>query len=153
VSFQFGLTSQQKLATCESGLERLGRWAITRSPVDFTIVCGWRGQADQSLLVQSGASKTPWPLSKHNVVNDIGPCSMAFDFAPYVQGKIPWNDTHLFAVVAGVLFTGFNVLRAADPAFGSGYVLRWGGDWDRDGLTTDQTFMDWGHLELATPVG
>ena len=36
----------------------------------------------------------------------------------------------MFAVVAGVLFASFD----SDE-----YRLRWGGDWDMDGTTTDQS--------------
>ena len=86
-------------------------------------------------------SKKRWPDSKHNfTVEGIGPSSQAFDFGPWVNGGIPWDDTHLFALIAGVFFAAADDLKIK---------LRWGGDWDMDGLTTDQTFMDWGHMEIA----
>ena len=152
--FTFGIASQLKLAGVTPSMVQLANWAIGRSPVDFTILWGWRGEADQTLMVRTGASKTPWPHSKHNARTGAArlPDSQAVDFAPWIEGNIPWEDTHVFAVIAGVFFTGFHVLRAADPHFAEGLALRWGGDWDRDGRTKDQTFMDWGHLELA-PVG
>ena len=28
--------------------------------------------------------------------------------------------------------------------------VRYGGDWDRDGGTKDQSLMDWGHIELVS---
>ena len=113
--------------------------AIQLTPVDFTIVHGWRGEEEQNELVRIGVSKTPWPTSKHNHMQDTAPCSLAIDFAPWVNGTIPWEDTHMFAVIAGVWFAAAEQHSA---------VLRWGGDWDMDGMTTDQTFMDWGHMEL-----
>lgn len=113
--------------------------AIQLTPVDFTIIHGWRGQELQDELFRTKLSKTPWPESKHNHTQDGAPRSLAIDFAPWVNRDIPWDDTHLFAVIAGVWFVA---------AAQCGAVLRWGGDWDMDGLTTDQTFMDWGHVEL-----
>ena len=66
--------------------------------------------------------------------------SDALDFAPYINGRIYWEDSHIFAVVAGVF------MAAAKQ---QGFKIRWGGDWDSDGTTTDQTFMDWGHIEIT----
>ena len=137
--FAYGNKSAQKLSTCHPVLQDVAMRAIKLTPVDFTIVHGWRGEEIQNALVDSGASKTPWPDSKHNHMEGNEACSLAIDFAPWVGSTIPWKDTHLFALIAGVWFA------AADEV---GATLRWGGDWDMDGLTTDQTFMDWGHLEL-----
>jgi len=137
--FKFGKASNDKLKTCHPDLVRVAELALSRSPVDFTIVWGWRDAAQQNAMVAAGASKTPWPKSKHNATNQAGePASNAIDFAPVVGGTIPWKDTHLFAVVAGVLMSA---------AVELGVRLRWGGDWNMNGLTTDQTFMDWGHVE------
>jgi peptidoglycan L-alanyl-D-glutamate endopeptidase CwlK len=118
--------------------------AITMTPIDYTIVHGWRGEEIQTVLFESGASKVPWPDSNHNNQADdldgvVMPCSLAIDFAPLIRGVIPWGDTHAFAVVAGVWFAAAIEQQA---------VLRWGGDWDMDGSTEDQTFMDWGHVEI-----
>jgi peptidoglycan L-alanyl-D-glutamate endopeptidase CwlK len=118
--------------------------AITMTPVDYTIIHGWRGEEVQTVLFESGASKKPWPESTHNNEEEEPdgvrmPCSLAIDFGVLIGGKIPWGDTHAFAVVAGVWFAA---------AKEQGAVLRWGGDWDMDGSTEDQTFMDWGHVEI-----
>jgi peptidoglycan L-alanyl-D-glutamate endopeptidase CwlK len=137
--FLFGKSSREKLLTCDPALRAVATRALELSPVDFTIIYGWRDQATQNALVASGNSKTPWPTSKHNAVNSQGPCSRAIDFAPVSNGRIDWKDTHMFALVAGVLFAA---------AKERGVKLRWGGDWDSDGNTTDQKFMDWGHIEL-----
>ena len=151
--FAYGRASASKLRTCNKTLQDIAMLAIKLTPVDFTIVHGWRGEEEQNELFRTRLSKTPWPDSKHNHFLKVRPTdenadpegfvmvadSLAIDFAPWVNGDIPWDDTHLFAVIAGVWFA------AADQ---HGAVLRWGGDWDMDGLTTDQTFMDWGHMEL-----
>lgn len=143
--FIYGKRSLGKVMSCHPRMQEIAKLAITLTPIDFTIVHGWRGEEEQNELVRLGMSKTPWPTSMHNKeVQDIIedepiPWSMAIDFAPLVDGKIPWKDTHTFAVIAGVWFA------AAEKC---DTKLRWGGDWDMDGLTTDQTFMDYGHVEL-----
>jgi len=150
MAYKLGVASQLKLVGVHPILRVTANYGIRFTPVDFSILWGWRGEADQTLMVKTKASKTPWPLSKHNVVDaNHRPASMAIDFAPWIKGDIPWDDTHAFAVIAGVLFSSFAALSAAKPTFAEGYALRWGGDWDRDGSTRNQTFMDWGHLELV----
>lgn len=138
--FVFGKRSRDRLATCHSALASVATRAIEITPVDFTIVHGWRGEEIQNTLFESGASKKRWPQSKHNNTENDLPWSLAIDFAPLIKGEIPWKDTHVFALVAGCWFAA---------AKERGVTLRWGGDWDMDGLTTDQTFMDWGHVELV----
>ena len=108
------------------------------SPVDITIIWGWRDEAQQNMMVRSGASKTPWPQSKHNFMIEGVPTSLAVDYAPWINGGIPWDDTHAFAIVYGCLYVAAEEL---------GIRVRYGGDWNMNGLTTDQTFMDWGHIE------
>lgn len=137
--FVFGAKSRARLETCHPSLRAVATRAIELTPVDFGIVWGFRGQAEQDDMVRSGVSKTPWPTSKHNRMENGIPCSEAFDFAPVVDGKIPWDDTHLFSLVAGVIFAA---------AVERGVKLRWGADWSMNGLTTDQSFMDWGHIEV-----
>lgn len=142
--FHYGRASNEKLAKAHPTLAMVFRLALEMSPIDISIVHSYRGKELQNQLVEDGASKTPWPKSRHNSSRDPEYAGMevsdAIDFAPYIKGQgIPWNDTHLFCVVAGV------VLAAANEM---GVDLRWGGDWDRDGSTEDQTFMDWGHIEL-----
>ncbi len=139
---QFGTKSKKKLATVHLNLAVVAERALELSPYDFTIVHGWRNAEIQNALFESGASHTPWPESKHNALDEPGgtPESLALDFAPWIDGKIPWNDTHIFAVIAGCFFAA---------AWEHSVVLRYGGDWDGDGSTKDQTLMDWGHMELV----
>ncbi len=144
MTYAFGTRSQDKLATCHPDIIKVANAAILVTPIDFTIVHGWRGMEIQNALFESGASQKEWPDSKHNHMQDTGdltgdvPDSLAIDFAPWINGAIPWKDTHAFAVIAGVFF-----------AVSGDVTLRYGGDWNMNGLTTDQTFMDWGHIELV----
>ena len=138
--YRFGRASRGRLETCSPQIKVIAARAIELTPVDFTIVHGWRDEETQNELVRLGVSKTPWPKSKHNFESDGEPWSLAVDFAPIIKGQIPWKDTHAFAVVAGCFFAA---------AKERGITIRWGGDWDMDGSTTDQSFMDWGHVEVV----
>ena len=139
--YSFGSKSIAKLDTCHPHLGEIADLALRWSPYDFTVVHGWRGEDIQNALQESGASTKRYPNSKHNHVDGNGvPLSLALDFAPWVDGKIPWGDTHIFAIIAGVFFSAAAELEIP---------VRYGGDWDSDGSTKDQTLMDWGHLELV----
>lgn len=120
-------------------LQQISRTAIDLAPIDFAIIHGWRDEHQQTLLFDSGASRLRWPLSAHNALRNGEPCSLAVDFAPWINGDIPWSDSWAFSVIAGVFFAAAEI---------HGTRIRWGGDWNMDGLTTDQTLLDYGHIEL-----
>ena len=142
--YQYGSRSSAKLSTCHNVLQLIMIEALEDSPYDISIIHGWRGEEVQNALEESGASHKRFPDSTHNQSKDPQcpepfKTSDAVDFAPYINGRIPWNDTHIFAVIAGVII-------AAGKR--RGITMRWGGDWDSDGSTKDQTLMDWGHIEV-----
>lgn len=144
MSHKFGLVSSNKLATVCPELVSVCARALEMSPYDFSIIHGWRGEDVQNALFDSAASTKQWPDSKHNVLLKRSgqldrPNSEAIDFAPWVYNSIPWKETHIFALIAGTFFAAAAELDV---------VIRWGGDWDTDGLTSDQTLMDYGHIEI-----
>ena len=142
--FTYGAASTRKLVTAHPELREILLLALRWQIYDMTIVWGWRGEEVQTQAFLTGASTKEWPDSKHNLLGPDGkPLSDAIDFAPWCllpSGKmgIPWKDTHAFAVIGGLLLAASKQL---------GYNIRYGGDWDMDGLTTDQLLMDWGHIE------
>lgn len=137
----FGTSSMSKLDTCHPDLVEIAELALSRSPYDFTIVHGWRGEDIQNALQESGASTKRYPNSKHNHVDGNGvPLSLALDFAPWVDGAIPWDDVNVFCIIAGVFLSAAAEL---------GIAVKYGMDWDSDGSTKDQTLMDAGHLGLV----
>lgn len=138
--YHYGTKSNEKLDSCHPALAQIMRKALERSPYDITIIHGWRGEEVQNSLFDAKLSKTPWPASKHNNTNADGqPLSLAVDFAPWVNNTIDWEDNLIFSVLAGIIMA-----TAAEL----GYTVRWGGDWDGDGSSRDQSFMDIGHMEL-----
>ena len=138
----FSEGSKAKLNTCEIPLITLFTRVIVH--VDCTIVEGRRDRERQNELFLMDLSKLEWPHSKHNVQNPTD-LSRAVDVAPYFShlgpGKqIPWQDRRAFTYFAGIVF-GF--------AYELGIPLRWGGDWNRNGLPGDVSrFEDLPHFEI-----
>ena len=118
-----------KLAECDERIQRVFNTVI--ETVDNTILVGHRNQEDQEEMYETGRSQLQWPNSLHNSLP-----SKAVDVAPY---PIDWNDRERFTLFAGY------VLGVAENM---GIKLRWGGDWDRDFKTSDNSFDDLVHFEL-----
>lgn len=95
------------------------------------VIEGHRTEYDQNRYFLEGKSKVTFPNSKHNTMP-----SKAVDIAPY---PIDWKDKERFYELKKIIF---------EIAEKQGVKLRWGGDWDGDGDTTDQTFHDLVHFEI-----
>lgn len=126
----FSKTSLERLATCHPKIQAVMSEVIKYE--DCVILCGHRGQAEQDQAFRDGKSKLKWPNGKHNTLP-----SLAVDVAPY---PVDWNDTHSFARLAGY------IQAVADTM---GIAIKWGADWDQDGKTKDERFLDFPHFELC----
>lgn len=133
---EFGSRSRAKLEHVHPALVEVLEDAI--EVIDFSVICGHRGEDEQNEYFATGRSKKRFPESRHNETP-----SMAVDIAPW-NGGIDWYDHLAFARVFGVIEACAH-RRAA--------LLRWGGDWDRDLSSTDQSFVDIGHIELIAWKG
>ncbi len=102
---------------------------------DVAVICGRRGKAAQDQAFSEGRSKLKYPYSMHNA--EEPDLSEAVDLCPW---PIDWTDVEAFCVLAGAV---------KQVAAEKGFEIRWGGDWDSDGSTTDESFRDYGHFELA----
>ena len=131
---KLGKVSQNNLETCHPKLRQLVTELARRIPkaLDFSVTCGHRGEREQNEALESGWSTKAWPDSLHNKEP-----SLAVDLAPY---PVDWKDRAQFARLAGY------VQAVADDL---GIKIRWGGDWDQDGRTADERFVDMPHFELA----
>lgn len=139
----------------------LGRWMGDRKlmALGLPIVTeGYRSAAEQDCLFAQGR-ETPYRihlLRKAAELDDIALVearrivtykrggqsnhnhlpSWALDVAHLqADGSVKWDNAAL------LLFA--RLLRAADER------VTWGGDWDRDGQTSDEHFHDWPHFELV----
>lgn len=125
-----GKRSLEHFATLHPDLQRVVEEAI--KVTDFTVLVGHRGEAEQNAAFAAGKSKLKWPKSAHNTLP-----SDAVDLAPY---PIDWSDRERFCYLAGVVMA---------CAARIGVKLRWGGDWNGNGVFSDETFSDLPHFELA----
>lgn len=139
----FSEQSKQKLLSCDPRLQVVLFGAI--EVVDFTIIQGHRGEAEQNEAFRTGKSKLPWPKGNHNAYP-----SRAVDIAPvyYVAGKmqIDWNDLIAFGRIMGVV---------QSIAYAKRVKLRFGLDWDGDFRSVNrddnESFLDAPHVELVDP--
>lgn len=138
--FYFGERSKLRIATCHEDLATVLHAAMATQILDFTVLCGHRATAEQQALYAQGRTRPGRIVtnadgvssrSKHNEY-----AARAVDVAPW---PVDWDDTPRFHRLAGVILA----IAAAE-----GVAIRWGGDWDRDGDTTDHRLIDLPHFEL-----
>ncbi len=98
------------------------------------VLCGYRDQQAQDHAVASGASKKPWPTSKHNIVP-----SRAIDLC--IE---PYNpDDILQCLYLNAFVMGFGTAR--------GLKLRSGADWNGNfSPSTSPSPKDYFHIELMS---
>lgn len=132
---KLGKLSLEQLETCDFRLQDLIHRVASEAPshLDFSVLCGYRNQADQTMAYLRGNSKAQWPNSKHN----RSP-SLAVDLAPY---PIDWNDTYRFARLMGFV-------ECIAWQMKLGERIRFGHDFNGNGRHDDK-FVDWPHLEIV----
>ena len=129
--FVFGERSMRCLNECDPRLKQVAEHALAKGVIDIAVYCGHRDEVEQNKAYAQGASKLRFPQSKHNKTP-----SLAFDAAPY---PIDWNDIDRFKLMAQT------ILESAEEL---GISVRWGGDWNMNGRTDDEKFIDMPHFEL-----
>jgi peptidoglycan L-alanyl-D-glutamate endopeptidase CwlK len=117
--------SLDRLCTCNSKLIALFTHAIENSPVDFTILEGFRDKERQNELYAEGKSQLKFPNGNHNRYP-----SHAVDIVPCAP--IDWDDLDRFKELAGYI---------KGEAIHLGIGVAWGGNWKK--------FRDYPHWELT----
>jgi len=132
----FGDKSSHVLAQLHPDLRRVLFEVAKNCPpyLDFSLLTGYRSREAQNRAVQEKRSKTPWPRSKHN----CWPAE-AVDFLPYPFQQRDWKDLLRFSKLAGMFIYAGNSV---------GVEIVSGGDWDQDGKSIDERFLDLMHIEL-----
>lgn len=130
MSYKFSTKSEERLATCDIRLQTV--MALVLDVMDISIVCGYRNYQAQDKAFELGYSKLKWPHSKHNESP-----SKAVDVIPY---PTKWDSKEHFYMLNGAVQAIASRL---------GYTIRWGGDWNRNNIFTDQSFNDLAHFELV----
>lgn len=121
MAFQFGTKSKTILAGVHPDLKRVMVLALSRSPLDFTVLEGRRTLSRQKLLLRKGATTT---LNSRHLTGH------AVDVAPMIGGKVRW-DWPLYHKLALTIKKAAKDLKVN---------IRWGGDW--------KSFKDGPHWEL-----
>lgn len=139
MAFKFGTRSEIRLRGVDSRLIAVARRAIANSPVDLTIVEGRRTPERQAQLYAQGRT-TPGPIvswtlrSKHLD-------GKAIDIAPLkLDGSVDWNNKQAFLDMSKLMFESAQAL---------GIKIRWGADWDQDGIPYEKGEYDGPHFELV----
>lgn len=153
---RWGRSSLERQTKSSENCRRVQNRALGFGVMDMSIICTHRPEAEQTEAFFMGFSKVNWPDSKHN-----SDPATAFDMYPYhPKFKLLTGSDEQVLHVAAVMdwdverargfilaeFHGMARLILAAAAV-EGVKLRWGGDWDSDGDTTDQSFNDLGHFE------
>lgn len=124
--------SQDELNTCDLELQTLFNHAIQL--IDFKVLKGHRGQAEQDAAYAAGHSKLKFPNSKHNSIP-----SQAVDAKPVA------TDIYSFDYFAGFIKGIAAFLKSTGEIKKD---IRWGGDWDMDTNLKNNKFNDLYHFEL-----
>jgi len=126
--------SLAKLATCHRDLQRLVK-ALVEDGVALHVICGHRDRLAQDRAFAEGKSKLRFPRSKHNPYP-----SKAIDLGPL---PLLWDDKPAFVALAKLVRAKARELDIA---------VRWGGDWDGDGVAQEPGEWDLVHWELDAPT-
>lgn len=133
--YKFSDRSLRALQDCHPDLKTIANEVIKH--IDIIVLEGHRGEEMQNKMKAEGKSQLRFPQSKHNKMP-----SLAMDIAPY---PVDWNNRERFFYMAGIV-KGIAVTLKQKGLIC--HDIRWGGDWDKDGETTDNRFDDLPHIEL-----
>ena len=90
MSYAFGRNSLKCLAELDSRLRALATLMMSKQVMDFAVICGHRGEAEQNAAFAAGRSKVKYPYSKHNA----NP-ARAYDRVPWpvpLNAAGEWDD-------------------------------------------------------------
>jgi peptidoglycan L-alanyl-D-glutamate endopeptidase CwlK len=137
----FGRQSRAELDTCHPYLvlwaERL--LAHPELPYDLRVWEGHRDEKTQNHYNATGVSKVRWPNSYHNRKPSQG-----IDILPIVRGVPAWDRKAMEAIALIALNVWADLVNEG-TVHGE---MTWGGDWDRDGDSSDERFFDGAHFQV-----
>ena len=125
----FDAGSAKRLKNAHPLLQKLMNEAIKKT--SFMILDSQRGRAAQELAFKQKRTKVHFGNSAHNWSPAI-----ALDVVPL---PVDWKNTKAFVALSEVILPLAKEL---------GIPVRWGGDWNMNGKTSDESFVDMPHYEL-----
>jgi hypothetical protein len=130
--------SRLRLKGVDERLVSVVELAATFLPFEMIVTEGLRTLGRQQELYAQGRTVpgriVTWTLKSKHLEGK------AVDLAPLVDGKVPWDDLMLFIVI------GDAMKKAAEELDVS---IRWGLDWDGDGILQEKGETDGPHFELS----
>lgn len=143
-AFVFGKRSESNLVGVAPDLVKVARLALIISNVDFAVREGVRTAERQKVLYAQGRTApgdiVTWTLKSRHIPDKTG-FGNALDLVPInpATGKLDWDFAEGFQEVA-------EAMKAAAARLD--VEIRWGADWDRDGIAHEKGESDSPHFEL-----
>ena len=141
MTFILGKASLENLNGVHPRLVRVVKRAILISSVAFKVIEGVRTPERQRKLYAQGRT-TPgkvvtWTLKSNHFVNPLTGFGHAVDLLP---APYDWQDLEPFNLMALAMFRAATIESVR---------IRWGADWDQDGVPREKGESDSPHFELA----
>lgn len=134
-----GKQSKNNLIGVHPNLVKVIETAIVDSPIDFTVTSGVRTLKEQQELYAQGRTKPGSIVTKADGIKNKSNHQVkadgmghAVDIAPYINGKLDWNNTANFKILSA------HVLATAKCL---GIKVVWGGNF--------KSILDLPHYELG----
>jgi len=148
----FGTRSNNELSTCHRDMQLIHRTTIKTIPVDYGIIEGKRSDEKQLEYFLAGKSKidprNPELKKKGKHLRNPSEATDIIIAESHNGKRLSWDKIH-FSFVAGYLIATAQFLYEQGKIE---HLLRWGGDWDGDGvICLDQSLDDMPHVELYKP--
>jgi len=128
--------SEKNLVGVDEALAKVVRAVAEK--YDILVIEGVRTKERQADLYSQGRTKPgkiiTWTMDSKHLTGD------AVDVVMLKNGTIDWNDTKSFVELGTVM---------VDTAKQLGVKLRWGYDWDGDGVLKEKGESDGPHFELV----
>ena len=141
MSFELGPKSLERLSGVDPRMVRVVKRAIELTTQDFLVLEGVRTPARQAELYAQGRTKpgsiVTWTLKSNHFKDPVTGYGRAVDLCPY---PVDWNTPSKFAAIAKAMFAAEKEL---------GINIRWGADWDDDGVPRERGESDSPHFELV----
>lgn len=131
----FGDRSKGNLSQVHPLLIKVMEHALQHGTQDFTVICGHRDKTGQEAAQRAKTTKVAFPNSAHNQLP-----ALAVDVIPYPFTN--WEDPEMlkgWKAIADAVFVAAKELNV---------MIRWGGDFNRDGDKTKNDAWDKPHFEL-----
>ena len=140
MTYALGAKSLKRLVGVHPKLVDVVKMAIELTKQDFMVLEGVRTPARQAELYAQGRTKpgqkVTWTLKSNHFINSKTGYGHAVDLVPL---PIDWSHKKL-DVVAKAMFAAADTL---------GVEIRWGKDWNRNGISGEKGETDSPHFEIV----